>query len=152
MDLSLSPLKRFAITRPVLYGVPTAAALGVILGLAFRVGGQIVEAPPPMAVAPPSAESPAIPIAWPSGRVPDYVIGTDFLASAQPQSPAYRSDAEEFPLLEIPAYSAPLPEPEPVEAAADTLAAPQWASTHGDILDVRLPEDLSPPAEPLQQD
>ena len=152
MDLSLSTLKRFAASRPVLYGIPTAAALGVVFGLVFRVGGQIDEAPPPMAVAPPSAESPANPIAWPSGRVPDYVIGTDFLASAQPQSAAYRSDAQEFPLLEIPADSAPQLEPEPVEVAANTPAAPQWASTHGDILDVRLPEDLSPPAEPLQQD
>lgn len=152
MDLSLSPLKTFATTRPVLYGVPAAAALGVILGLMFRVGGQIDEAPPPMAAAPPSAESATNQIAWPSGRTPDYVIGTDFLAAAQSQPATQISDSERFPLLELPTYQAPQPQADPLDISAQTPpAASQWASTRGDILDVRLPEDVSQSAEPQQQ-
>jgi hypothetical protein len=149
MDLPLSALKSFATTRPVLYGVPAASALGVILGLLFRVGGQIDDAPPPMAMAQPRAEDSAAMIAWPSGKTPDYVIGTDFLAPTRVQQASYVTPEQEFPLLEIPAYRAPEPRQASIEAEEPEA---QWASVEGDILDVSLPEDQRPPTEPLQQD
>jgi hypothetical protein len=43
MEWSWTPLKTFAQTRPVMYGAPTAAVLGVVLGLVFRVGPQLAE-------------------------------------------------------------------------------------------------------------
>ncbi|WP_419317486.1 hypothetical protein ACN2C7_13520 [Caulobacter sp. ErkDOM-E] len=143
MDFDLTPLKTFAVSRPVLYGAPLAALLGVALGLVFQVGSQtepFVEARPLNRAA---LEDHAQPIGWPSGKVPDYVIGTDFLAQTRPletYSPHYE--------IEPPAmvYAAPEPEPPALVAARPARDETRWASTRGDILDIRLPEDE--PARP----
>lgn len=152
--MDLTPLKTFATSRPVMYGAPAALALGMALGLTFQVGSQTE---PSAYVEPPSrayvAED-ANPIAWPSGKVPDYVIGTDFLAQAAPRHdlPAiYAADdyvAQSIPVSTPSATAASEPEPVVVAARDAYPERPareetRWASTGGDILDVRLPEDAS---------
>lgn len=151
MDIDLTPLKTFATSRPVMYGAPAALALGMVLGLMFQVGSQTE---PSAYVEPPSrayvAED-ANPIAWPSGKVPDYVIGTDFLAQAAPRHAMPEIYAEDdYVAQSIPASTPSAVTPEPVVVAArpayrerPAREETRWASTGGDILDVRLPEDAS---------
>ncbi len=141
MDFDLTPLKTFAVSRPVLYGAPLAAALGMVLGLMFQVGPQTeapVETQPSNRAA---LEDTTQPIGWPSGKVPDYVIGTDFLAetlSRETYQPRY--EVEPPPLV----YGAPEPAPPAMVAARPARDETRWASTQGDILDIRLPEDEPP--------
>ena len=143
MDLDLAPLKAFTTSRPVMYGAPLAAVMGVLLGLAFQVGPQTevdLQAEPVIR----TVEDVVQPIAWPSGRVPDHVIGTDFLMSAAP--PIYaevRYDDEPDYRIEPPPIAAPIPDSAPIiVASAAVRDETRWASTQGDILDVRLPDDL----------
>ena len=143
MAMDLTPLKTFAVSRPVLYGAPLAAVLGVVLGLVFQVGAQTEPyiASQPLNLA--ALDDGAQPITWPSGKVPDYVIGTDFLAEAAPRDvPQARYEVEPPPAT----YAAPEPAPPVMIAARPPRDETRWASTQGDILDIRLPEDE--PSEP----
>lgn len=152
MDIDLTPLKTFAASRPVLYGAPLAGVLGVVLGLVFQVGDQSEPFQNAQASSRAYVEAEANPIAWPSGKVPDYVIGTDFLAQARDHAPAPVIYAEDdYAAQSVPA-STPAAEtaPPPVVIAArpayrerPAREETRWASTDGDILDVRLPEDTS---------
>jgi hypothetical protein len=151
MERAWTTFKTFAQTRPVLYGAPTAAVLGVVLGLVFRVGPQVAETPTMEPFSSASIEDTANPISWPSGKVPDYVVGTDFLAATRVPDPVYVADTGYY---EPVAYREPPPppvaEPAPVVIAARSAQdEPRWASTRGDILDTRLPED--PPSLPIPQ-
>jgi hypothetical protein len=149
MEWSWTPLKIFAQTRPVLYGAPTAAVLGVILGLVFRVGPQIAEAPTMEPSYSASMEDTASPIAWPSGKVPDYVVGTDFIAATRQPNPYVADTGYYEPAAYREPPPAPVAEPPPVVVAANAAREePRWASTRGDILDLRLPEDPAPLALP----
>jgi hypothetical protein len=143
MAIDLTPLKTFAASRPVAYGAPLAAVLGVVLGLVFQVGAQTepyVESQPLNLAA---LEDTAQPIGWPSGKVPDYVIGTDFLAQIRPRE-TYQPHYEVEPPPVV--YAAPEPAPTAMVAARPARDETRWASTRGDILDIRLPEDE--PSEP----
>ena len=143
MDIDLAPLKAFATSRPVMYGAPSAALLGVILGLLVRVGPQT--APSASMEAYQGRDGPeqsAEPIALPAGKIPDYMIGTDFLPRPR-QRPIEPTDyVYDRRVVEPPAVEAP---PPPVIVAARPARPARdetrWASTQGDILDVRLPED-----------
>ncbi|MET3664497.1 hypothetical protein [Caulobacter sp. 1776] len=143
-------LKAFALTRPIAYGAPTCAAIGVVAGLAMQTGPQDGPYAPEMEPAQTPYEAMAEPIAWPAGKVPDYVIGTDFLRATQPP-PVQMASYEE------PAYEAPpMPDIPPYQSGQHGPAAtppdpdgPHWASERGDILDVSLPEDRTPPSTPL---
>jgi hypothetical protein len=134
-------LKGFAFTRPVAYGAPACAVVGALAGLAMQTGSQNGPYTPEMEPVGTMMEAVAEPISWPSGKVPDYVIGTDFLRMSQPppiQMAAYDVGYEVPPAPEVPPYvptqhgpATPPPDPD----------SPNWASERGDILDVSLPED-----------
>ena len=138
MDIPFTPLKTFALTRPVLYGAPLAAVIGIAFGLVFRIGGQIEDPAPEQSVNRAALEETAAPIAWPTGKVPDYVIGTDFLAPPQVQRTAATYYRDEEPFVMPPPMDVP---PPLVTVARTPVTQPRWASTQGDILDVALPED-----------
>ena len=155
MDIDLTPLKTFATSRPVMYGAPAALALGMILGLMFQVGSQTEPSVYVQAASRAYVEEDANPVAWPSGKVPDHVIGTDFLAEARPraQAPAVYVEEdyveEDYVAQYVPASTpAAEAEPTPIVIAArpayrerPVRQEARWASTDGDILDVRLPDD-----------
>ena len=135
--------------RTPLIGALVALSVGLTAGLVLRTGSQ--EAPPVDSYAlsdTPYAE--AEPIAWPGGKVPDYVVGTDFLDAQRPDSPVVVAS------YDVPEYVAPVAAPEAELQAQPARpvqpSEPRWASTSGDILDVRLPEDapaaLEPPRAP----
>lgn len=145
MDISFTPLKTFAVTRPVLYGAPLAAVVGIVFGLLFRVGAQLEAPASSTPVNQAALEDTAVPIAWPSGRVPDYVVGTDFIAAAQPQRPTVAYYRDEEPFVMPPPMDVP---PPLVRVARSATVEPHWASTEGDILNVRLPEDAPEGASP----
>jgi hypothetical protein len=142
LEQILHDLKAFALTRPVAFGAPACALLGAVAGLALQTGPQDGPYTPEMETARYAEQAYAEPIAWPSGEVPDYVVGTDFLKMTQPppvQMVAYAEpDYAPPPPPEVPAYvpaeHGPATPPPPADA-------PRWASDHGDILDVSLPED-----------
>ncbi|EJL30907.1 hypothetical protein PMI01_02955 [Caulobacter sp. AP07] len=131
--------------RTPLVGALVALTVGVTGGLALRTGSQIG----PLAAFVPTRDSPyaeVAPVAWPRGKVPDYVIGTDFLQAQRIDQPPVVVASHEVPEY-VPATG---PDPEP-EAQARPIrpseAERDWPSTGGDILDVRLPEDLPVPPE-----
>lgn len=144
----LEHLKTFALTRPVAYGAPACAMVGALAGLAMQTGPQDAYTPDMQPVWS-TAEQTAEPISWPSGKIPDYVVGTDFLRATQPppvQMVAYDASYEPPPAPEMPPYepgrhgpAEPPPDPD----------APHWASERGDILDVSLPEDQAREPAPL---
>jgi len=144
----LESLKAFALTRPIAYGAPACAAIGVIAGLAMQTGPQEGYTPE-MSPASTSAEATVEPIAWPAGKVPDYVVGTDFLKATQPppiQMAAYEEPSYEAPPMpDIPPYRAGVHGPATPPPDPD---GPHWASERGDILDVSLPEDRAPQPVP----
>jgi hypothetical protein len=135
----------FLAYRTPVAGALVALAVGVTGGLALRTGSQIgPEAEPGAPRDNPYTQ--AAPIVWPGGKVPDYVIGTDFLQAQRMDQPPVVVAAYEVPEY-VPAAS---PDPEPqaqVEPARRSEAERDWPSTGGDILDVRLPEDLPVPPE-----
>ncbi|MDB5456581.1 MAG: hypothetical protein JWP92_2166 [Caulobacter sp.] len=139
-------LQDFFIRRPVLYGGPAAAALGAVLALSLRVGDQAAPYSEPMSARLDTQVAEAEPIAWPSGKVPDYVIGTDFLrrperwdapveVATAPMAEAYQPVDWRFE-----------PEPPPRPAVDVPAAETRWPSSQGDIVNVSLPEDA--PAQP----
>lgn len=153
-------LRTLLLTPTLFQGMAFAAAVGLLGGFAMKLGSQ-AESAPDAGFVQGSQYVEAEPIAWPSGKTPDYVIGTDFLARTEPVLPppseeiAYHGDDY------APIAWRPDPQPAIVTArAAPSAAQPEpevnerrWASTGGDILDRRLPEDVrdvpvDPPAEP----
>jgi hypothetical protein len=146
LEQILRNLKGFALTRPVAYGAPACAFVGVLAGMAMQTGPQDVGYTPEMEPTRYAQQDYAEPISWPSGKVPDYVVGTDFLKATQPPPPIQYADYEPPPMPDLPPYvpaeHGPATPPPPADA-------PHWASQRGDILDVSLPEDHKPEPTPL---
>jgi hypothetical protein len=141
LEQFLRTLKAFAVTRPVAYGAPACAVVGLLAGLAMRPGPQLEPYNPEMEPTRVAQQDYAEPIAWPAGKVPDYVIGTDFLAATRPplvQMVSYEPDYEPPPAPDVPAY---VPGEHGLAAPPPPADAQHWASQRGDILDVSLPED-----------
>ncbi|MDG2529626.1 hypothetical protein [Caulobacter endophyticus] len=153
-------------TRAAIVGLPVALTLGAIAGVAMQIGPQERE-PQPYAEVQGTQYAQAAPMVWPAGKVPDYVIGQDFLRPPVDETPVVLTSADmaEMGLIEPASY-----EPDPADAdivsasGATTVAlddqsavptepadAPprSFASTSGDILDTRLPEEVvaGPPAQ-----
>lgn len=141
----LEQLKAFALTRPVAYGAPACALVGALAGLAMQTGAQDAPYSQEMEPARASYEATAEPIAWPAGKVPDYVVGTDFLKATQPPPPiryaSWEPAYEPPPMPDVPPYVPAQHGPASPPPDAD---GPHWASERGDILDVSLPEDRPP--------
>ncbi|HWW26396.1 MAG TPA: hypothetical protein VNZ85_10925 [Caulobacter sp.] len=135
--------------RAALVGAAVALAVGLTGGLILRTGSQTAPQAETAFLSGPAGDT-VQPIAWPSGKVPDYVIGTDFLPNGQPEQPPEVVASYEVPEYVPAAWSEPEPEAQteaqdirPVEFADQT-----WPSTAGDILDTRLPEDAAQALEP----
>ena len=129
--------------RTPMIGAVVALAIGLTGGLLLKTGPQDA----PYAEAFPTRDSQyaeAEPIAWPSGKVPDYVIGTDFLKAQRMDPPPVVVASYDVPEYTAPAWREPEPRVQPVRQVEPSERT--WASTGGDILNVRLPED--PPAAP----
>jgi len=139
LEQIIGHLKAFALTRPVAIGAPACAVIGALAGLAMQAGAQDRAFTPEMEPARYAQQDEAQPLSWPAGKVPDYVVGTDFLQATQPPPPVEYADYEPPPPLELPPYA-----PAEHDQAAPPPAAPNWASQHGDILDISLPEDHAP--------
>jgi len=145
LEQILGQLKAFALTRPVAYGAPACAMIGLMAGLAMKTGpldpGYMPEMEPARGV----YEATAEPTVWPAGKTPDYVVGTDFLKMTQPppvhmvsyDEPAYAPPPEMDVPPYVPARHGPATPPPPSDAQ-------HFASERGDILDVSLPEDRRP--------
>lgn len=146
----LEHLKAFALTRPVAYGGPACAVVGALAGLAMQTGPQDGPYTPEMEPTGAYQEAVAEPISWPSGKIPDYVIGTDFLQSTRPPPPvqmaSYDVGYEVPPAPEVPPYQPTQHGPATPPPDANN---PSWASQRGDILDVSLPEDRQPAPVPM---
>ena len=124
--------------RAALIGAAVALAVGVVGGLALKIGSQT--APAMESYATSSGQYDQVePIAWPTGKVADYVIGTDFLRTRQPEQPPVVVASYEVPEYAPPPSTEPAPRVQPVRMAQAEDRA--WPSTHGDILDVRLPDE-----------
>lgn len=146
LEQILRHLKAFAVTRPVAYGAPACAVVGILAGLAMKTGPLDAGYTPEMEPAQSAYEAQAEPIAWPAGKTPDYVVGTDFLKMSQPppvQMVSYDETAyAPPPPMDVPPYVPAQHGPATPPPPAD---APHWASERGDILNVSLPEDRKPP-------
>ncbi len=139
LDLILDRLKGFALTRPVAYGAPSFAVAGLLAGLFMQMGPQDGPYVPEMERVERPAMAEAEPIAWPTGKVPDYVIGTDALKPARTPQPAIQyADYEPPPAPELPPYVPAQHGPATPPPSSDET---RWASAQGDILNVSLPED-----------
>ena len=146
LDLILDRLKAFAVTRPVAYGAPSFAVAGLLAGLFMQMGPQDGPYAPEMERVERPVMAEAEPIAWPTGKVPDYVIGTDALKPAHaPQPTLQYADYEPPPAPELPAY---IPAEHGPAAPPPPSDETRWASARGDILDVSLPEDTPRAAAP----
>jgi hypothetical protein len=135
--------------RTALVGAAAALAVGLAGGLILRTGSQ-TEPAVETAFASGSAEAQAQAIAWPSGKVPDYVVGTDFLPARQTDQPPVVVASYEVPEYVPTSWTEPPPETQVQAPAAQPaeVAERTWPSTGGDILDTRLPEDAPPAPEP----
>ncbi|SFK72408.1 hypothetical protein [Caulobacter sp. UNC279MFTsu5.1] len=139
--------------RAALVGAVAALAAGLTGGLALRTGPQTApQAETLFASGPAYPEAPAV--AWPGGKVPDYVVGTDFLPAPQTDQPPVVVASYEVPDYVPASWTEPAPEPQvqapSVQLAEVEAAERTWPSTGGDILDTRLPEDAPPAPEPPQ--
>lgn len=141
LEQIIGHLKAFTLTRPVAFGAPACAVLGALAGLAMQTGAQDSAYTPEMEAAQYARQEQAEPLSWPAGKVPDYVVGTDFLQATQPPPAVQYADFEPPPPPELPPYVPALHGPATPPPPAD---APNWASERGDILDVSLPEDREP--------
>jgi hypothetical protein len=137
--------------RAALVGAAVALAVGLTGGLALRTGAQTAPQIETLFASGPAYDQ-VQPVAWPSGKVPDYVVGTDFLPDQQAGQPPVVVASYEIPEYVPAAWTEPAPKPaahaeappvRPVEPAGRT-----WPSTAGDILDIRLPEDAPQAPEP----
>ena len=133
--------------RAALIGAAVALAVGVVGGLALKIGSQT--APEMDSYAASGGPYDQVePIAWPRGKVADYVIGTDFLRAQRPDQPPVVVASYEVPEYMPPTWTEPAPQVQSVRLAEAEDRA--WPSTHGDILDVRLPDDAPrPPDAPV---
>jgi hypothetical protein len=151
LEQILGHLKAFALTRPVVFGAPACAIVGILAGLAMKTGPMDGPYTPEMEMAQASSyQTEAEPISWPAGKIPDYVVGTDFLQATQPrpiQVAAYEEASyEPPPAPDVPAY---VPAQHGSATPPPPSDAPHWASERGDILDVSLPEDRAPKPIPM---
>jgi len=136
--------------RTALIGAAVALTAGLVGGLTLKVGAQTA----------PQAETAfmgetswleAEPIAWPTGKVPDYVIGSDFLRAQQPDPPVVVASyevPEYVPPVEPTGWREPTPEVQPVRLTEARERS--WPSVSGDILNTRLPEDAPEAPEPRE--
>jgi len=153
MHLSLDPLRTFIAERPVAYGVPVAAVLGIVFGLLLRIGDQTAVPPLAMARLPVPAEELPTLIAWPNDQLPDYVVGTDFLKAQDVHAFADAALEPSYPNLELPPYFEAGQRPPAARLPARPEALPSGsAARDGDILDVSLPEDRLTPMDEQAQD
>jgi hypothetical protein len=130
--------------RTALVGAAVALAIGTTGGLILRIGSQ-TEAPIMTAFASEPAYTEAQPpVAWPSGKVPDYVVGTDYVVPKTPPQPPVVAASYTVPDYVPTAWTWPKPKTEPVRAVEPTERA--WPSSGGDIPSTRLPGD--PPEAP----
>jgi hypothetical protein len=129
--------------RAALIGAAVALAVGTTGGLILRIGSQ-TEAPIMTAFASEPAYTEAPPVAWPSGKVPDYVVGTDYVVPKTPPQPPVVVASYNVPEYVPTAWTWPSPKAEPVRVVEPTERT--WPSTGGDILNTRLPGD--PPEAP----
>ena len=154
-------------TRAAIVGLPVALTFGAIAGVAMQIGPQKRE-PQPYAEIHGSQYAEAAPMAWPSGKVPDYVIGQDFLRPPVDETPVVLTSADlaEMGLVEPASYEPDPADADIVSASGATTAmlddqptvptepadAPSrsFASTSGDILDKRLPEEIKPAPVPTE--
>jgi hypothetical protein len=133
--------------RTALIGAAAALTVGLTGGLLLKTGPQTA---PETDFAYTSGTSYAEvePIAWPAGKVPDYVVGTDFLRAQQSEPPpavvASYDVAEYVPV----AWTEPTPSAPPVRLVQAEERS--WPSVSGDILNTRLPEDAPRPPEPQE--
>jgi hypothetical protein len=129
--------------RTALIGTAVALALGVTGGLVLKTGSQTA----PDTGAAYFAETPyerVEQIAWPTGKLPDYVVGTDFLKAQDAGPPPVVVAAYEVPEYTPATRTEPAPPPAPPVVQPVRMAQAEeryWPSTQGDILDTRLPED-----------
>ncbi len=130
--------------RTALIGAAVAMVVGLSGGLALKTGSQTA----PQAetfFSPTGSDAQVESIAWPAGKVADYVIGTDFLRAQRAEPPVVIASYE--PPEYVPtAWTEPTPQAQPVRLAQTDERT--WPSTGGDILNTRLPEDAPPAAEP----
>lgn len=133
--------------RTALIGAAAALTVGLTGGLLLKTGPQTTT-DAELAYTSEASYAQVEPIAWPTGKVPDYVVGTDFLRAQQSEPPPIVVASYEVPEYVPAAWTEPTPPVQPVRAAqAD---APSWPSTSGDILNTRLPEDAPRAPEPEQ--
>ncbi|TCS14584.1 hypothetical protein [Caulobacter sp. BK020] len=135
--------------RTALTGAAVALAVGLTGGLILRTGSQTAPQVDTVFLSGPAGDT-VQPIAWPTGKVPDYVVGTDFLPGRQPEQPPEVVASYEVPEYVPAAWSEPEPEIQ-TEAQYIRPAEPvdrNWPSTAGDILNTRLPEDAPQAPEP----
>jgi hypothetical protein len=133
--------------RTALIGAAVALTIGLAGGLILKTGSQTapeVET----AFASETAYAQAQPIAWPSGKAPDYVVGTDFLRAQRPEQPPVVVASYEIPEYVPTSWAEPTPQAQPVRLVQSDER--NWPSTSGDILNTRLPEDAPPAPEPPQ--
>ena len=131
--------------RTALIGAAAALTVGLTGGLLLKTGPQTA---PETDFAYTSGASYAEvePIAWPTGKVPDYVVGTDFLRAQHAEPPPVVVASYDIPEYVPAEASEPAPPVQPVRfVRADTQS---WPSTSGDILNTRLPEDAPRAPEP----
>lgn len=142
-------------TRAAIVGLPLALTFGAVSGLAMQVGPQDAQ-PLAYTEAHGSQYAEAAPASWPAGKVPDYVIGSDFLRPPQDAAPIVLTSADDMAALEPASYepdqdlvsasgaTAALDQPESPPEPADAPPEPSrsYASTQGDILNVSLPEEV----------
>ena len=133
--------------RTALIGAAVALTIGLTGGLLLKTGSQTAPEAE-MAFATETNYAQAEPIAWPSGKVPDYVIGSDFLrAQQQPQQPPVVVASYEVPEYVPVSWTEPTPQTQPVRVVE--TAERSWPSTGGDILNVHLPEDAPEPPQAI---
>ncbi|KRA57209.1 hypothetical protein ASD89_05780 [Caulobacter sp. Root656] len=135
--------------RAALAGAAAALAIGLTGGLILRTGSQTAPQIEAAFMSGPASDA-VQPIAWPSGKIPDYVVGTDFLPGRQLEQPPVVVASYEVPEYVPAAWSEPEPEVqiEAPPARPTETATRSWPSTAGDILDTRLPEDAPQAPEP----
>jgi len=153
-------------TRAAIVGLPVALTLGAVAGAIMQIGPQEPQ-PQPFAEVHGSQYAETAPMAWPAGKVPDYVIGQDFLRPPVDETPVVLTSADlaQMGLIEPASYEPEATDADIVSASGATTAAlddqpshptepadappRSFASTSGDILDKRLPEEVvaGPPAQ-----
>ena len=129
--------------RTALIGAAVALTIGLTGGLILKTGSQT--APQAYAEFTPGGSMEQVEqIAWPTGKLPDYVVGTDFLKAQQPYQPPVVVASYDVPEYTPTTWEEPTPTPAPAEIQRVAMTEPEnraWPSTRGDILDTRLPED-----------